>query len=120
VATHALMDALLGAAGLGDIGALFPDSDPAYAAADSVGLLADVSARVRAAGWSIANVDVVIVCEAPRVAPYRTQMIVRLASGLGIDATSVSVKGSTSEGMGFEGRREGISATAVCLLERAG
>ncbi len=118
VVTHAVMDAVLGAAGMDDIGALFPDDDPAFAGASSVGLLEQVAARVRAAGWAVANVDVTVVCERPRLAPYRTAMRAALAGALGIDQDRVGVKATTTEGMGFVGRGEGVAATAVCLLER--
>lgn len=120
VVAHAVMDALLGAAGLDDIGALFPDDDPAYEGASSIGLLGEVAARVRAAGWTVANVDVTAVCERPRLAPYREAMRARLAAALGVDPDQVGVKATTTEGMGFAGRGEGVAATAVCLLERAG
>jgi len=119
VLTPAVIDALLGAAGLGDIGALFPDDDPAYEGADSIALLADVGARLAAAGWHAASIDAVVVCQAPRLAPHRDAMRANLADALGIDRWCVGVKGTTTEGMGFEGRGEGIAATAVCLLERA-
>jgi 2-C-methyl-D-erythritol 2,4-cyclodiphosphate synthase len=116
VATHAVMDALLGAAGLGDIGQLFPDEDEAYRGADSVALLADVVRRVTAAGWHVVNVDLTVVCEAPRLAPLRGAMAARLAGALGIAPQAVGVKATTTEGMGFAGRGEGIVALAVCLL----
>lgn len=119
VAAHAVADALLGAAGLGDIGELFPDDDPAFAGADSIDLLARVAARVREAGYRVGNVDLVVVCQAPRLAPYREAMAARLATALEVRPQRVGVKATTTEGMGFEGRGEGISATAVCLLERA-
>jgi 2-C-methyl-D-erythritol 2,4-cyclodiphosphate synthase len=119
VATHALIDALLGAAGMGDIGTLFPDSDPAFAGASSLGLLRDVVARLATAGWFVGNVDLVIVAERPKLAPYRAQMAALLAATLGVPDDAVGVKATTTEGMGFEGRGEGISATAVCLLGRA-
>ena len=118
VVAHALMDALLGAAGLGDIGRLFPDTDPRYAGARSVGLLEKVRARLAEAGWRVANVDVTVVCEAPRLSPYRDEMRAALAAALGVYPDAVGLKGTTTEGMGFEGRGEGISAMAVCLLER--
>jgi 2-C-methyl-D-erythritol 2,4-cyclodiphosphate synthase len=117
---HALMDALLGAAGAGDIGALFPDTDPAFRDSSSVELLRRVVDRLRADGWSVGNADVTIVCEQPRVAGYRELMCANLAAALGVAREAVSVKGTTTEGMGFEGRGEGISATAVCLLTREG
>jgi 2-C-methyl-D-erythritol 2,4-cyclodiphosphate synthase len=118
VATHAVMDALLGAAGLGDIGALFPDTDPAYAGASSVGLLERVAGRLAEAGWRVGNVDLVIVCEAPRLAAHREAMVAALAAALGLEPAAVGVKATTTEGMGFTGRGEGVAATAVCLIER--
>jgi 2-C-methyl-D-erythritol 2,4-cyclodiphosphate synthase len=120
VPVHALMDALLGAAGAGDIGALFPDTDPAFRDSSSVELLRRGVDRLRADGWSVGNADVTIVCEQPRVAGYRELMCANLAAALGVAREAVSVKGTTTEGMGFEGRGEGISATAVCLLTREG
>jgi 2-C-methyl-D-erythritol 2,4-cyclodiphosphate synthase len=116
VAAHAIMDALLGAAGLGDIGQLFPDDDEAYRGADSVFLLADVVRCVAAAGWRVVNVDLTVVCEAPRLAPLRGAMAARLAAALGVAPEAVGVKATTTEGMGFAGRGEGIVALAVCLL----
>jgi 2-C-methyl-D-erythritol 2,4-cyclodiphosphate synthase/2-C-methyl-D-erythritol 4-phosphate cytidylyltransferase len=116
VAVHAIMDALLGAAGLGDIGELFPDSDAAYRGADSVVLLADVTRRVAAAGWHVVNVDLTVVCEAPRLAPHREAMKARLAAALGVTSAAVGVKATTTEGMGFAGRGEGVAALAVCLV----
>ena len=112
------MDALLGAAGLGDIGELFPDSEPAFAGISSVELLRRVTARVAEQGWSVANADVTLVCERPRLSGYRPEMRVRLAAALGVAVDGVSVKATTTEGMGFEGRGEGIAAHAVCLLSR--
>jgi 2-C-methyl-D-erythritol 2,4-cyclodiphosphate synthase len=118
VGVHALMDALLGAAGLGDIGELFPDTDPALAGVSSMELLRLVSARLGEGGWLLANADVTLVCERPRLAAYRPAMRKRLASALGVAGDAVSVKATTTEGMGFEGRGEGIAAHAVCLLSR--
>lgn len=118
VLTHAVMDALLGAAGLGDIGQHFPDTDPAYAGADSLELLRKVAELVAGAGWRPVNVDAVVICEEPRIAPYREEMQKRLAWVLGIAEQQVSVRGTTTEGMGFTGRREGIAAQAVALVER--
>jgi 2-C-methyl-D-erythritol 2,4-cyclodiphosphate synthase len=118
VVAHAVMDALLGAAGLGDIGALFPDTDPAYAGADSMRLLGVVGRRLRQHGWEVVNVDAVVICESPRIAPHREAMCARLAASLGIAADRVAVKGTTAEGMGFTGRAEGIAAQAVALLRR--
>jgi 2-C-methyl-D-erythritol 2,4-cyclodiphosphate synthase len=118
VAVHALMDALLGAAGMGDIGRLFPDTDPAYTDASSIELLATVAAGVAEAGWCIENVDVTVVCERPKLSDHRDAMRRRLAGALAIDAAAVNVKATTTEGMGFEGRGEGIAAQAVTLLSR--
>ncbi len=120
VLVHALMDALLGAAGLEDIGHYFPDSDPAYAGADSMDLLEAVVTLVSDRGWRVANVDAVVVCEEPRIAPHRAAMRQRLAAALGVGIGAVGLRGTTTEGMGFTGRREGIAAQAVALLERAG
>ena len=116
VAAHAVTDALLGAAGLGDIGLLFPDDDEAYRGADSIALLAEVTRRVRVAGWRVVNVDLTVVCEAPRLTPHRAAMAARLAAAVGASPTAVGVKATTTEGMGFAGRGEGIVALAVCLL----
>ena len=114
-----MIDAVLGAAGMGDIGALFPDTDPAFEGASSIALLREVMARVSGAGWRVVNVDLVIVAERPRLAEYRAQMTGLLAAALLVADDAVGVKATTTEGMGFEGRGEGVSATAVCLLERA-
>jgi len=116
VAAHAVMDALLGAAGLGDIGQLFPDDDDAYRGADSIALLTEVGRRVAAAGWRVVNIDLTMVCEAPRLAPFRGEMVAGLAAALDIAPEAVGVKATTTEGMGFAGRGEGIVALAVCLL----
>jgi 2-C-methyl-D-erythritol 2,4-cyclodiphosphate synthase len=118
VAAHALMDALLGAAGAGDIGELFPDTDEAYRDASSMRLLQTVMDRLARDGWAVENVDLVLVCERPRLAPYRQAMRESLAAVLGVEPAAVGLKGTTSEGMGWEGRGEGISATAVVLLSR--
>jgi 2-C-methyl-D-erythritol 2,4-cyclodiphosphate synthase len=120
VAVHALMDALLGAAGLGDIGELFPDSDEAYRGVASMELLRQVVDRLTLDAWAVQNVDLVVVCERPRLAPYRQAMRESLAAVLHVTPSAVGLKGTTSEGMGWEGRGEGISATAVCLLSREG
>lgn len=120
VATHAVIDAVLGAAGLDDIGSLFPDDDPAWEGAVSVDLLARVVDLVREAGWRVGNVDVTIVCERPRLSPYREAIRERLAASLGVAPGAVGVKATTTEGMGFTGRGEGVAAMAVCLLEPAG
>jgi 2-C-methyl-D-erythritol 2,4-cyclodiphosphate synthase len=118
VLAHALTDAVLGAAGLEDIGALFPSGDPALAGADSLHLLAEAWERVRAAGWELANADVVLVGEEPRLAPHRQEMRGRLAQALGVGAERVAVRATTTDGLGFAGRREGLAAQAVALLFR--
>jgi 2-C-methyl-D-erythritol 2,4-cyclodiphosphate synthase len=112
------MDALLGAAGLEDIGHYFPPTDMAYAGADSINLLKTVSSLLRDHGWEIVNVDAVVVCEEPRIAPHRAAMKTRLAGAMGVRPEQVGVRGTTTEGMGFTGRREGIAAHAVALVER--
>ncbi|MBR6095879.1 MAG: 2-C-methyl-D-erythritol 2,4-cyclodiphosphate synthase [Oscillospiraceae bacterium] len=116
VLTHALMDALLGAAALGDIGKLFPDSDPAYTGADSVELLRRVAALLREAGFAVENVDCTVLAQAPKLAPHIPEMRRRLAGALGLDEGRVSVKATTEEGLGFTGSGAGIAAHAVCLL----
>jgi 2-C-methyl-D-erythritol 2,4-cyclodiphosphate synthase len=119
VLLHAVTDALLGAAGLGDIGRHFPDTDPAYRGADSRRLLREALAKVRAAGFAIANVDATIIAEQPRMAPHIPAMVANIAADLGVEATRVNVKAKTTERLGFTGRGEGIAAAAVALLERA-
>ncbi len=116
VLTHAVMDALLGAAGLGDIGQLFPPDDPTYLDADSLVLLEEVIRRVRQAGWVVGNVDAVVIAQRPKLMPYRETMIARLAGAMDVASNAVSVKATTTEGLGFEGRQEGISAQATALL----
>lgn len=118
VLVHAIMDALLGAAGLEDIGTLFPDSDPDLAGADSLGLLASVVERVGREGWALVNVDAVVICEEPRIAPHRGAMRRRVAEAMGVSRDRVSLRGTTTEGMGYTGRGEGIAAQAVALLQR--
>lgn len=117
VLAHAVADALLGAAREGDIGALFPDDDAAYAGADSLELLSRVAGLVRERGFAILDVDTVLVLQAPRVAAYRERMRANLARALGIPVESVGVKATTTEGLGFEGRCEGVGAHAVALLQ---
>src|SRR3954470_12929230 len=117
VLTHAVMDALLGAAGLGDIGEHFPDSDERWRDADSIALLRHVAGLVAAAGLRVVNVDATVVLERPKVAPHRDAMRARLAEALGIDERRVNVKATTGEGMGFVGRGEGAAAMAVAALE---
>ena len=116
VLLHAISDALLGAAALGDIGAHFPDSDPAYRGADSAELLRAVGDLIRAAGYEIGNIDSTVVCQAPKLAPHIASMRARIAEVLALPTEVVSVKASTEEHMGFTGRGEGIAAHAVCLL----
>lgn len=116
VLLHAISDALLGAAALGDIGAHFPDSDPAYRGADSAELLRAVGDLIRAAGYEIGNIDSTVVCQAPKLAPHIGAMRARIAEVLALPVGAVSVKASTEEHMGFTGRGEGIAAHAVCLL----
>lgn len=118
VLVHALMDALLGAAGLEDIGHYFPDTDPAFAGADSVELLLRVVRMLGDLGWRVSNVDVVVVCEQPRIAPHRALMRAVLAPVLEVVEGCVGIRGTTTEGLGFTGRGEGIMAQAVVLLER--
>ena len=118
VLAHAVADALLGGIRGGDIGKLFPDTDPAYEGAASLKLLAAVADLVRERGYDIIDVDSVIAAQAPKLSPYRDQMRENLARAMGISAENVGVKATTTEHLGFEGREEGISATAVCLLAR--
>lgn len=119
VLTHAVMDALLGAAALGDIGKLFPDSDEAYAGADSIALLERVTALLREHGWQVGNVDATVVAQAPKLAPYIPEMRRRLAEAMGLDVDCVSVKATTEEKLGFTGSGEGMAAHAVALIERS-
>lgn len=116
---HAITDALLGAAGLGDIGRHFPDTDPAFKGADSMQLLGEAARRVRAEGWAIANVDSTIVAQAPKMAPHIPAMRERLADALGLGAEAVNVKAKTAEKMGPVGEGRAIEARAVCLLLRS-
>ncbi|MBR0565265.1 2-C-methyl-D-erythritol 2,4-cyclodiphosphate synthase [Azoarcus sp. L1K30] len=118
VLLHALTDALLGAAGLGDIGRLFPDSDPQHAGADSRVLLRVAFGKVKAAGWGVVNVDATIICRAPRIMPYAEQMVSNVAADLEMDCAAVNIKGKTTEKLGFTGRGEGIAAQVVVLLAR--
>jgi len=117
--THAVIDALLGAAALGDIGEHFPDTDPRYAGADSLGLLAATAEMLRVGGWAVVNVDATVVAEAPRLAPSRDAMRARLAQTLGLARDQVSVKATRGEGMGFVGRAEGIAALAIATVRQA-
>ncbi|MGM9605979.1 MAG: 2-C-methyl-D-erythritol 2,4-cyclodiphosphate synthase [Oscillospiraceae bacterium] len=119
VLTHAVMDALLGAAGLGDIGQHFPDSDPAYAGADSLRLLAAVMEKLTAAGWQVGNVDATVIAQRPKLATFLPQMRQNLALIMGVLPDQINVKATTEEGLGFTGSGEGIAAQAVALLVRA-
>jgi len=114
---HALTDAILGAAGLGDIGEMFPDSDPANKGRDSIEMLAGAMARISSAGYNVNQVDVCIIAEMPRLTPHREKIRARLATTLGIDSASVSVKGKSNEGMGWIGRKEGLACIAVATLK---
>ena len=119
VLTHAVMDALLGAAGLGDIGAHFPPGDPQYKGISSLKLLERVGGMLKAKGWKVGNIDVAIVAEQPKLRDHIDSMCHNLARALGIDAADVSVKASTSEELGFIGREEGMAAWATALIEKA-
>ena len=116
VLAHAVMDALLGAAALGDIGGLFPDTDPRYQGADSLRLLSYVCEQVRTEGYEIANIDATILAKAPKMKPYIMEMRQKLAGVCRVSVDQVSVKATTEEGLGFTGSGEGIAAHAVCLL----
>jgi 2-C-methyl-D-erythritol 2,4-cyclodiphosphate synthase len=118
VIAHALTDAVLGAAGLGDIGSLFPADDPRWHGADSLHLLRDAYARVREAGYELVNADCILIGEEPRVAPYREEMRHRLAGALGVQPARVNVRATTTDRLGFTGKGEGLAAQAVALLER--
>ena len=117
VLTHALMDALLGAVALGDIGGLFPDNDPKYEGADSVGLLREVRRVLSENGWRVGNVDCTVIAQRPKLAPHIPQMRRNLADAMGVDLNCVSVKATTEEGLGFSGEGLGIAAHAVALIE---
>jgi len=118
VLTHAVMDALLGAAALGDIGKHFPDTDPAYKGADSLLLLKIVADKIAERGYTVGNIDATILAQKPKLAPYIPQMAENIARALGVDVTQVNVKATTEEHLGFTGREEGMAAHAVCLLEK--
>ena len=116
VLTHAVMDALLGAAALGDIGKLFPDTDPAFKGADSLQLATVVAARIREAGYEIGNIDATVLAQRPKLAPHIATMRQNLAAALSVPVGNISVKATTEERLGFTGSEEGIAAHAVCLL----
>ncbi len=117
VLTHAIMDALLGAAALGDIGKMFPDNDPAYLGADSLLLAEAVVDRLHNSGWKIGNVDATVIAQAPKLAPHIDAMRKNLARSLRIDPTQINVKATTEEKLGFTGEKLGIAAHAVCIIE---
>jgi len=119
VLTHAVIDALLGAAGLGDIGQHFPDTDDAWRDADSIGLLSQVGSFLEDHGWTIRHIDATVICERPKLGPHRDAMRERLAVTVGLRPIEVNVKFTTNEGMGFVGRGEGIAALATATVERA-
>jgi len=118
VLLHAVTDALLGGAGLGDIGRHFPDTDPAYRGADSRDLLRQAYAKVRAAGWAVINIDATIHAQAPKLGPHARAMVAVLAQDLALTQSSINIKAKTNEGLGYLGRQEGIAATVVALLGR--
>lgn len=118
VIAHALTDALLGAAGLADIGALFPSDDERYRGADSLVLLADAAREARSAGFELVSADCVLIGQEPKIAPFREEMRARLAAALGVDADRVNVRATTTDGLGFPGRGEGLAAQAVALVQR--
>ena len=115
---HAITDALLGAAGLGDIGRLFPDTDPQFKGADSRVLLREAYRRVQASGWQLVNLDATIHAQAPKIGPHSAAMAANIASDLGVSTTEVNIKAKTNEGLGHLGRQEGIAANAVVLLRK--
>lgn len=117
VLTHAVMDSILGAAALGDIGGLFPDNDPKYEGADSLVLLKEVCSAIDKKGYKISNIDATVIAQKPKMKPYIQQMRENIAAVCGIDVDCVNIKATTEERLGFTGREEGISAHAVCLLE---
>ncbi len=119
VLLHAITDALFGAAGLGDIGRHFPDTDPNYAGADSRTLLKDAGRRIREAGYEIGNIDATVIAQAPKMAPHIPAMIINIAADLELDPQQVNIKAKTNERLGWEGREEGIGADAIALIYRS-
>jgi 2-C-methyl-D-erythritol 2,4-cyclodiphosphate synthase len=117
--SHAVIDALLGAAGLGDIGQHYPDSDERWRDADSIALLSEVSSFLGEHGWTVRHLDATVICEQPKLGPHRDEMRARLADAVGLAPLEVNVKFTTNEGMGFTGRGEGVAALAVATVERA-
>lgn len=118
VLAHAVSDALLGAAAMGDIGALFPDNDPQYEGADSIVLLSEVVKRVGEKGYSVVNIDATVLAQRPKLRPYIDTMRIRLAKACGLDVDMISVKATTEEKLGFTGAEQGIAVHAVCLIEK--
>lgn len=118
VLLHAVMDALLGAATLGDIGHLFPDNDPKYKGADSLALLREVGRVLQTNGWVLSNLDATILAQVPKMAPHILRMRQNIADALGVSIDQISVKATTEEGLGFTGAKEGIAAHAVCLIDK--
>lgn len=118
VLTHAIMDALLGAAGIGDIGRLFPDTDPTYADADSLHLAAHVALRLSEEGYDIGNIDATLIAQRPKISPYVAQMKKNLAIALGVPEGQINIKATTEEELGFTGNGQGMAAHAVCLISR--
>lgn len=118
VLAHAVMDAILGAAAMGDIGMLFPDNDAAYKGADSLALLSEVMRRVRAEGWEVVNIDATVLAQAPKLSPHKQKMRENLAAAAGLDVSQVSVKATTEEGLGWTGSSEGMAVHALALLTK--
>lgn len=118
VLLHAVTDAILGAAGLGDIGRHFPDTDPQFKGADSRVLLREAMARVSQAGWQVINVDATVHAQAPKIGPHAAAMVANIAADLALDAGAVNIKAKTNEGLGYLGRKEGIAATVVALIAK--
>ncbi|WP_025518010.1 2-C-methyl-D-erythritol 2,4-cyclodiphosphate synthase [Bordetella trematum] len=118
VLLHAVTDAILGAAGLGDIGRHFPDTDPQFKGADSRVLLREAMARVSQAGWQVINIDATVHAQAPKIGPHAAAMVANIAADLGLEAGAVNIKAKTNEGLGYLGRKEGIAATVVALIAR--
>ena len=118
VLTHAIIDALLGAAGLGDIGQHFPDNDNTYKDASSITLLKSIGELLHQKGWKIGNIDSTIIAQAPKLSPYKEEMIINLSQTLNIPQTAINIKAKTEEGLGFTGSGEGIAAQAVCLVNQ--
>ena len=118
VLAHAIMDAILGAAAMGDIGMLFPDNDPTFKGADSLLLLREVMRRVREEGWEVVNIDATVLAQAPKLSPHKLKMRENLAAAAGLDVSQVSVKATTEEGLGWTGSSEGMAVHAIALLTK--